>query len=139
MQRKILPIVLLALFMLTACSYLNKYGPYKVLVKVVTKAFQTADKKLQEAKTAKDVANILNTLAVALDKAAPTMNKLTRQYPELKNAAKYPEVIADDIKEWKQTARSFDRTLRQTIGRFRGNADVQTALRAFQAAARKVD
>jgi len=98
------------------CSYLNKYAPYKLALKGLSKAYETAIAAAEKADEPKEVAGILNTLAAAHEKSNPAFEEMWRQFPELMDSKsdQYPETLKVDQKSLQENMQKFVETFKKT-------------------------
>lgn len=115
-MKKLAVVSILCIAVASGCSYLNKYAPYKLALKGLSKAYETAIAAAERADEPKEVAGILNTLAAAHEKSNPAFEEMWRQFPELMDpkSDKFPETLKEDQESLKENMQKFVETFKKT-------------------------
>ncbi len=110
----VVPLICLAL--IAGCSYFNKYGPYKLTLNGLDKAYAAATAELKKADTPEQVAKVFNTLAAMHEKTNPAIAEMWKQFPELLDpqSPAYPETLKETASGLKATTRGFISTVKNT-------------------------
>lgn len=110
----VVPFLCLALGI--GCSYFNKYGPYKLTLKGINKAYITATAELKKAEDAEKVAMVFNTLAEMHEKSNPAIGEMWKKFPELLDpqSPRYPETLRETASELKAATQDFVATVKNT-------------------------
>jgi hypothetical protein len=132
-MKKLAVISIVCIAVASGCSYLNKYAPYKLALKGLSKAYETAIEAAERADEPKEVAGRLNTLATAHEKSNPAFEEMWRQFPELMDpkSDKFPEALKEDQESLKENMQKFVETFKKTprLNNMRDKEAVEAAKR----------
>ena len=143
-MRKLAVFFVVGLFGVTACKkikqYASKYGPYKVAIQAMTKAYKKATDDLKKAETAEQVADVFGNLARIHKSTNKTILKLKKQYPELEDleADEFPKALKEDVKGFKEVAKEFGKVSGEKLKKFGKHKLVQNQVKIWLKAAQEL-
>jgi hypothetical protein len=144
-MKKVAVIFVVGFVGLASCKklkeYANKYGPYKVAIQGLTKAYKKATKDIKNAKKAEEVGNVFDYLAKMHNSANKTILRLRKEYSELEGLEKpeeYPEVLQEDVKEFQKVMKNFGKVATKKLKKYSNNKLVQNQVKKWMKAVKEL-